>query len=131
MFALQTFPFVITFGIISYLRRGVKCFFLTNVFRCQGQKVINHDMLAYKWFYAFMTRPKMRVLRAGGTRLAPTETECRIKWSVCFTISECGAELWEHEVRNNSSGIFQAQYLLIYLFFIYPCSRFEILLYQE
>jgi len=31
--------------------------------------------------YTFMTRPKMRVLRAGGTRLAPTETECRKSWA--------------------------------------------------
>ena len=29
--------------------------------RCQGQKVINHVVLAHKWFYAFMTRPNMRI----------------------------------------------------------------------
>lgn len=26
-----------------------------------GQKVINHIMFTHKWFYAFMTRPKMRI----------------------------------------------------------------------
>ena len=29
--------------------------------RCQGQKVINHVVFTHKWFYAFMTRPKMRI----------------------------------------------------------------------
>ena len=59
-----------------------------------GSKIINYVVLAHKWFYDFMTRPDMRVLRAGGTRLAPTATECRTKWGVCLTISEFEAELW-------------------------------------
>ena len=71
-----------------------------------GSKIINYVVLAHKWFYDFMTRPDMRVLRADGTRLAPTATECRTKWGVCLTISEFGAELWECAARNNSSGIF-------------------------
>ena len=33
----------------------------SHITRCQGQKVINHVVLAHKWFYAFMTRPNMRI----------------------------------------------------------------------
>ena len=63
-----------------------------------------------------MTRPNMRVLRAGGTRLAQIETECRTKWGVCLTISEFGAELWKCAARNNSSGIFLPQHHNLIMF---------------
>ena len=33
----------------------------SHITRCQGQKVINHVVLAHKWFYAFMTRHKIRM----------------------------------------------------------------------
>lgn len=42
-------------------------------------------MLAYKWFYVFMTRPKMSM------KVERELHDIRI-W----------AELWKHEVRNNS-----------------------------
>ena len=58
-----------------------------------GSKIINYVVLAHKWFYDFMTRPDMRVLRASGTRLAPTEVKRR-----------CGA-------RNNLSGIYCSKHL--------------------
>lgn len=46
-------------------------------------------MLAWQWGKDFMTRENMRK-----------------KWGRALAISECFAELWEHEGRNNSSGIF-------------------------
>ena len=47
----------------SYLHfsRGFAILVILEFSRCQGHKFINHVALAHKWFYAFMTRPKMRI----------------------------------------------------------------------
>jgi len=47
----------------SYLHfsRGFAILVILEFSRCQGHKFINHVVLAHKWFYAFMTHPKMRI----------------------------------------------------------------------